>query len=217
VKVRCSDSRLESQVRVSAANSGQSVDVSYRWSVEPGELQSLALVVDVVPSPGWDCTWPRVGLRFDLPPQLSHAQWFGTGPEESYPDSATAARVGCFSAGVDDMNVRYSRPQETGHRPELRWLHLGDGEGTRLSLSTVPDLHGHRPGFTLSRHTPQQLDAAAHPYQLPVNDHLFLFVDDAVHGLGSRACGVDVLPEYALWPGARSFALTFGQPGGTHA
>ena len=205
---------LLSRVRVSAANSGLSVDVAYRWSVNPVDPASLALLVEVVPSPGWDCTWPRVGVRFDLPAEVDRAEWFGTGPQESYPDSTAAARVGTFSAGVDELNVAYSRPQETGHRPGLRWLNLADATTTRLAISTVPDARGHRPGFTLTRHTPQQLDAAAHPYELPDNDRLFLFVDDAVHGLGSRACGIDVLPEHALWPGARSFALVFDPPGG---
>jgi len=33
-----------------------------------------------------------------------------------------------------------------------------------------------------------------------------------VHGVGSRACGVDVLPEHALWPSARSFSVWFPAP-----
>jgi len=42
--------------------------------------------------------------------------------------------------------------------------------------------------------------------------HVYLFLDDAVHGIGSRACGVDVLPEDALWPSARQFAVSFQKP-----
>jgi len=224
VEVRHSEHDLVTRVRVSAANSGLSVDVTYRWRIDPpvapnAEQQSNAelgdtirLRVDAVPSPGWDCTWPRVGVRFELPTTLDRARWFGTGPLESYPDSRRAARVGVYAAGVDELNVRYSRPQETGHRASLRTLDLSDATATRLSVLTEPDASGHRPGFTLTRHTPQQLDRAAHPYQLPANDRLFLFVDDAVHGLGSRACGFDVLPEHALWPGTRSFVLSFPRP-----
>jgi beta-galactosidase len=59
---------------------------------------------------------------------------------------------------------------------------------------------------------PQQLDQARHPYELPPSDHVYLFIDDAVHGIGSRACGVDVLPEHALWPSARQFAMVFRGP-----
>jgi beta-galactosidase len=212
--VRSCPSEIVTAVRVSAANSGLSVDVTYRWSAESLEDDLLELLVEVVPSPGWDCTWPRVGVRLDLPADINFARWFGTGPAESYPDSRRAARVGRFESTVDDLAVRYSRPQESGHRAELRSLELSDGVGPRLRVRTIPGLDGHRPGFTLTRHTPQQLDAAAHPYELPESDTVFLFVDDAVHGLGSRACGMDVLPQHALWPGARSMRLRFEAPGG---
>ena len=53
---------------------------------------------------------------------------------------------------------------------------------------------------------------AAHPYELPASDHVYLFLDDAVHGVGSRACGIDVLPEHALWPSARAFTVWFPAP-----
>jgi beta-galactosidase len=170
------------------------------------------LLVDVVPSPDWDCTWPRVGVRFDLPRELRHARWFGTGPNESYPDTRQAARVGRFEADIDQLNVAYSRPQETGHRSELRSLVISDGSASRLRLTTWPNQDQYRPGFTLSAYPPQQLDKARHSYELGASDQVYLFIDDAVHGIGSRACGVDVLPKHALWPGRRQFAMQFDQP-----
>jgi beta-galactosidase len=33
-----------------------------------------------------------------------------------------------------------------------------------------------------------------------------------VHGLGSRSCGNDVLPQHALWPRALAFTVVFGRP-----
>ncbi len=188
-----------SRVRVAAATTGWTVDVTYRWQLRDGDL---ACFVDLVASPGWDCTWPRVGVRLDLPAGLQQAAWFGTGPAENYPDTRTAARVGAFSACLDELNVRYSRPQETGHRAELRRLELSGPDGPALRLRTLAGADGHRPGFTLSRHTPQEVDRAPHPYELPASTHTYLFLDAAVHGVGSRACGMDVLPEHALWPGA---------------
>jgi beta-galactosidase len=195
-------------VRTSAAGSNRFVDVTYRWRMTDG----LALLVNVVPSPGWDCTWPRVGVRFDLPRELRHASWFGTGPNESYPDTQQAARVGRFAADIDELNVAYSRPQETGHRGELRSLAISDGTSARLRITTWPNRSNHRPGFTLSAYRPQQLDLARHPYELVPGERVFLFIDDAVHGIGSRSCGVDVLPEHALWPGQRQFGIQFQQP-----
>ncbi len=206
--VTADETGLTSRVRVGSAATGVFVDVSYAWTL----AETLTLRVDLVASPGWACTWPRVGVRFELPAELDHADWFGTGPLESYPDSSVGARVGRFAGSVDELNVAYSRPQETGHRAELRRLAIGDGASARLRVDTRPDHLGHRPGFTLTRHTPQDLDRAAHPYQLPKSDKVYLFVDNAVHGLGSRSCGIDVLPKYALWPGAHTFTLTFPTP-----
>jgi beta-galactosidase len=201
--------RFVVRMRTAAANSGQFADVTYRWGIRPDGIE---LAVEVNPSASWDCTWPRVGVRFDLPSELRHAAWFGTGPDENYPDTQNAARVGRFAGNIEQLNVRYSRPQETGHRAELRRLAISDSSAVRLRVATVPDARGHRPGFTLTAHTPQQLERARHPYELPASRHSYLFIDDAVHGIGSRSCGVDVLPRYALWPSRRRFGLIFTRP-----
>ena len=95
---------------------------------------------------------------------------------------------------------------------ELRELAVADGDGVRLRVRTDANAAGHRPGFTLRRHTPQQVAQARHPYELPASDRVYLLLDDAVHGIGSRSCGVDVLPEHALWPSARAFTVWFPAP-----
>ena len=205
-EVRHDSDQLLVEVRVAAANGDLFVDVTYRWHLDRDRLR---LRVEVTPAPRWDCTWPRVGVRFDLPADLQTARWFGTGPLESYPDTERAARVGRFEASIDDLDVNYSRPQETGHRARLRTLEIADADHTRLQLATVPTRSGHRPGFTLSRYTPQQRDRARHPHELGPSEGVFLFLDDAVHGVGSRACGIDVLPQHALWPSARAFEVVF--------
>jgi beta-galactosidase len=56
------------------------------------------------------------------------------------------------------------------------------------------------------------LDRARHPHELPASKRSYLFIDDAVHSIGSRSCGVDVLPQYALWPSRREFRLIFTRP-----
>ena len=76
--------------------------------------------------------------------------------------------------------------------------------GAMLGVRTEPDAHGHRPGFTVSRHTAEELDAAQHPHELPPSEHVYLYLDERQHGLGSRACGLDVLPKHANWPSART-------------
>jgi beta-galactosidase len=76
-----------------------------------------------------------------------------------------------------------------------------------VRIAALPDTRGRRPGFTLSRHTPQEIAGAAHPFELPESTSSHLIVDAAQHGLGSRACGPDVWPEFALRPEARTIRL----------
>ncbi|MFE9811476.1 glycoside hydrolase family 2 TIM barrel-domain containing protein [Streptomyces sp. NPDC005548] len=193
--------------KVSAANSAVWVMMESIWSVEDGELE---LRVEIEPSHGWRTVWPRIGIRFDLPDvaaPVDGAEWFGLGPLESYPDSLHAARTGHFTSTIRDLSVNYARPQETGHRAELRRLTLTSGATEVLRIRTLADTRGRRPGFTLSRHTPQQIARAEHPFELTDSTTSHLIIDAAQHGLGSRACGPDVWPEFALRPESRTIRL----------
>ncbi|MGW8801744.1 glycoside hydrolase family 2 TIM barrel-domain containing protein [Streptomyces sp. NPDC055775] len=207
VSVERTAKALRTITRVSAANSALSVIVESVWSLEGDELE---LRVEIEPSSGWLTVWPRIGIRFDLPDgaaPIDGAEWFGLGPLESYPDSLRAARTGRFTSTVRDLSVDYARPQETGHRSQLRQLALTSGSTEVLHIVAFPDTRGRRPGFTLSRHTPQQIARAGHPFELPDSTTSHLIVDAAQHGLGSRACGPDVWPEFALRPESRTIRL----------
>ncbi|TKA12203.1 glycoside hydrolase family 2 TIM barrel-domain containing protein [Actinacidiphila oryziradicis] len=207
VSVERTAEALRTIAKVSAANSALSVMVESVWSLEGDELE---LRVEIEPSSGWLTVWPRIGIRFDLPDgaaPVDGAEWFGLGPLESYPDSLRAARTGRFSSTIRDLSVDYARPQETGHRSQLRQLALTSASTKVLRIVTFPDTQGRRPGFTLSRHTPQQIAQAGHPFELPDSTTSHLIVDAAQHGLGSRACGPDVWPEFALRPESRTIRL----------
>jgi beta-galactosidase len=198
------DSSLRVRTRYAAADRADSVTAEETWQLDDG---GLWLRLDITPSAGWDTVWPRIGVRFGLPASADGASWFGTGPRESYPDSMHAAFVGRYSAGIDDLAVPYAKPQESGHRSALRSLELSDAGKPWLRIDALPDAAGRRPGFTLSRHTAQQIGAADHPHELPTSRNSYLYLDAAQHGLGSRACGPDVWPDYALRPEARTLLL----------
>lgn len=205
VAVQEAPGALRTLTRVSAADSALSLTVETVWTLVGDRLE---LRVEVEPSAGWPTVWPRIGVRFDLPDDgepITGAEWFGLGPRESYPDSIRSARLGRYAATVDDLSVPYARPQETGHRSALRELTVGG-----LALRALPDGRGRLPGFVLTRHTPQQIAAAAHPHELPASETTYLFLDAAQHGLGSRACGPDVWPEFSLRPEARTLRVRFG-------
>ncbi|WP_219815163.1 MULTISPECIES: glycoside hydrolase family 2 TIM barrel-domain containing protein [unclassified Rathayibacter] len=201
---------LRRVTRFSAADLDAGLLMEERWSVD-GE--STVLRVDLVPTRGWDSVWPRLGIRIDLPASIDGAEWFGTGPLESYPDSLRAARVGRFTAAMDRLTTPYARPQESGHRSSVRELTLMDAGSPRLRIEAARDLHGRLPGFTLARHTPQEITSAAHPHELPESERAVLVIDAAQHGLGSRACGPDVWPDFQLRPEARTILLRFTAAG----
>ncbi|TVU65630.1 DUF4981 domain-containing protein [Paenarthrobacter nitroguajacolicus] len=209
-KVTASESGVVIQTRYSAADAARWVSVEENWQLSDGELW---LRLDILPSAGWDIIWPRVGVRFDLPGSVDGASWFGAGPRESYPDSMHATLVGRYSAGIDELAVPYAKPQESGHRSAVRSLALQNSGTPWLQLNAIPDSRGRLPGFTLSRHTAQEISAAAHPHELPASQGSYLYLDAAQHGLGSRACGPDVWPDYALRPEARSLTFRITETG----
>ncbi|WP_374953398.1 glycoside hydrolase family 2 TIM barrel-domain containing protein [Arthrobacter sp. N199823] len=197
---------LRVRTRYAAANSAASVAVEENWQLAGEELW---LRLDIMPSAGWDLVFPRIGVRLDLPTDIDGASWFGAGPRESYADSMHATVVGRHSGSIDELNVPYARPQETGHRSDVRSLELSRNGAPWLRIEADPDALGRRPGFSLARHTAQQVTAAGHPHELPASSHSYLYLDAAQHGLGSRACGPDVWPDFALRPEARTLVLRF--------
>ncbi|WP_394937997.1 glycoside hydrolase family 2 TIM barrel-domain containing protein [Psychromicrobium sp. YIM B11713] len=194
-----------------AANSRATVRTTTLWRLVTldGEEQ-LQLTIDMEPSKGWNTVWPRLGVRFELPTAVDGARWFGLGPEESYPDSFRAARVGRFERTIEELSVDYARPQETGHRSALRTLELLSAGQPALRLQAYADQRGRLPGFTLSPYTAQEIAAAEHPFELPTSSASYLYLDAAQHGLGSAACGPDVWPSFALRPEARSLSFMVG-------
>ncbi|MFJ4168037.1 glycoside hydrolase family 2 TIM barrel-domain containing protein [Paenarthrobacter sp. NPDC089714] len=195
---------IQKRTRYSAANNRQWVSVAEEWQLCEGELW---LRLEIVPGSGWDMVWPRVGVRLDLPASVDRVSWFGSGPRESYPDSVHSALVGRYSSGIDELSVRYSKPQESGHRSSVRSLELHNAGSPWLGFEALPDSRDRLPGFTLTRHTAQEISGAAHPHELPSSSGSYLYLDAAQHGLGSRACGPDVWPDFTLRPEART--LTF--------
>ncbi|MFI2564806.1 glycoside hydrolase family 2 TIM barrel-domain containing protein [Paenarthrobacter sp. NPDC018779] len=207
-EVAAGSDSIQRRTRYSAANSRHWVSVAEEWQLCEG---GLWLRVEIVPGSGWDMVWPRVGVRLDLPASVDHASWFGTGPRESYPDSVHSALVGRYSSSIDKLSVRYSKPQESGHRSGVRSLELHNAGSPWLGFEALPDSRGRLPGFTLARHTAQEVSGAAHPHELPSSSGSYLYLDAAQHGLGSRACGPDVWPDYTLRPEARTLAFRLTQ------
>jgi beta-galactosidase len=204
VDMRRSASWLERTTRWAAADTREAVTVVERWEAAG---RGVTLDLQLIPTARWDIVWPRFGVGFGLPLDVDEAEWFGTGPGESYPDSRRGVLVGRYRAGIDALTFPYARPQESGHRSDVRTLELASGGRGMLRVEAHPDERGRRPGFTLARHTPQQIERAEHQHELPTAVATHLVIDAAQNGLGSRACGPDVWPDALLRPETRSLHL----------
>jgi beta-galactosidase len=139
-----------------------------------------------------------------VPAELGNVVWFGLGPGEAYRDSRRAARVGRFTATVDELQTPYVFPQENGNRADVRWMTLTDDSGAGLRVSGNPLVH-----ITSRRWTSEQLDAARHPVDLEPGDRVWLNIDYGQNGLGTGSCGPGVLPGYRLLAVPTAYTMAF--------
>lgn len=156
------------------------------------------LAVSMELDPGADAPeLPRIGLRLAVPARFARTRWFGRGPHENYADRLTGARVGLHEAEAADWLTPYVRPQENGHRCDLRTLELEDGvAGERLVLRAT----GERLfGASIWPCTMDDLAAATHAHLPPIRDFLTVVVDGRQMGVGGdTSWGEPVHPEYRI-------------------
>ena len=77
---------------------------------------------------------PRYGLRWRMPQEFSNVRFYGRGPWENYCDRKDGAMFDIYSCNVADMYVPYVRPQENGHRVDVRWLEIKNAKGKGLVI-----------------------------------------------------------------------------------
>ena len=70
-----------------------------------------------------------------MPDQYRDVQWYGRGPEESYWDRKSGSPIGRYAGLIEDQFHRYSRPQETGNKTDVRWIQVSSNE---LTLTAIP-------------------------------------------------------------------------------
>ncbi|TKB54198.1 glycoside hydrolase family 2 TIM barrel-domain containing protein [Ferrimonas aestuarii] len=75
---------------------------------------------------------PKFGLTTELEFPYRFLSWYGRGPEENYWDRNSGSAIGRYALPVDDAWHRYSRPQETGLRTDLRYVALRNQHGLGL-------------------------------------------------------------------------------------
>ncbi len=78
---------------------------------------------------------PRLGTYLILPGNFTRVSWYGKGPHETYWDRKLSGKTGIWEGKVIEQFHRYSRPQETGNKSDIRWMRL---TSDKISLTVRP-------------------------------------------------------------------------------
>ncbi len=126
------------------------VDYGVKYTVQylfPGNIAELhidytiigsgELIVDYLFNPLKDSlpVIPKIGLQFELSKKFKNMSWYGRGPHNTYWDRKYSGKVLIHEGRVEDQFHRYSRPQETGNKTDIRWMSI---ESDSLILTVSP-------------------------------------------------------------------------------
>nr|WP_027870285.1 glycoside hydrolase family 2 TIM barrel-domain containing protein [[Eubacterium] cellulosolvens] len=121
---------------------------------------------------------PEIGMLFGFDADYDHLRWYGEGPEETATDRRCGAKTGVWTKMVKDTMENYIVPQDTGLKTGVRWAELtrADGSGIRFE--------GDEMCFSALPYSPEQLETAMHPYELPPVHHTYVRCMKAQAGVG---------------------------------
>ncbi|MEI6867235.1 MAG: glycoside hydrolase family 2 TIM barrel-domain containing protein [Actinomycetes bacterium] len=145
----------------------------------------------------------RVGTVFELDGILTNLEFFGVGPQESYPDRKLG-KVARWSSTVWAQYVPYVRPQENGGHNGVRWLALSGSEGERVRI-----LLGKPSQVSVTPHRALDIAAATHDVELASSGNVVVTLDSAHRGVGTASCGPDTIAKYLIKPGTFTWSWTF--------
>lgn len=145
----------------------------------------------------------RFGSTFTLDSEYKYVKWYGRGPHENYIDRKTGARIAIHEMTVADMEHHYMRPQENGHRTDVRMLEIKNEEGKGLRFTATGD----KP-FAINCHhyTVTDLDNATHIHSLKHKDITTVCIDLMQRGVGGDMPGSACLREpYIMHKGTKYY------------
>ena len=127
---------------------------------------------------------PRLGYVMKLNKSLDALSYYGRGPIDNYPDRKSGQNIGIYRNMVSGEFENFPKPQDVGNHQDTRWLSLTNAKDKGLFISS-----GQPFSFSALPWNAQQLEVAAHPYQLPKSDATWLCLDRVITGLGGNSCG----------------------------
>ncbi|MBP1134303.1 beta-galactosidase [Arthrobacter sp. PvP023] len=193
------------RTRVAAAGKQFGVLAEYAWT---SDGSSVSVRTTVTPdgawvNAGWPVPWARLGVELVMGSATTSVEWFGQGPHHSYPDTGQGTKLGWYGLPLKDLDVEYVRPQESGARSGVYSAAL-ELDASRLTIGGEPF------ALTVRPYSLAALEAATHRPDLVPDGRSYVYLDHAVHGVGTAACGPGVLEGYRLAPREAEFSFIFG-------
>lgn len=136
-------------------------------------------------------SFPRVGLRLQLPAGFRRLRYFAYGPHESYIDKRQASTLGWYDGELHSEYPHPLKPQESGSHYGARALIVSDQENAIL-------VRGESFSFSALPYTQEQLSDVMHDDELDIEDACVLCLDAAHRGIGSNSCGPALASGYAV-------------------
>ncbi|MDE5416740.1 DUF4981 domain-containing protein [Labilibaculum sp. DW002] len=124
---------------------------------------------------------PRLGQSLEMPDSFQSIKWLGHGPFENYCDRNSATYIGLYQKELDDFMEDYVFPQENANRTGICWMSIRNSEGYGLQI-----LGSQKLNMSARSWTWQQIEKAAHPYQLPQNNFIKVQIDGLHMGVGGN-------------------------------
>jgi len=172
---------------MSAASIQKILDADIVWKIDcMGGITSSVKVVKDEEFPDL----PRFGIRLFLDKKLENIAYFGMGPYESYIDKHQSTSHGIYRANVREMHEDYINPQENGSHYDCDYVELANGQFGMVAAAKKTF------SFNASIYTQEELERAAHNFELEESDSTVLCLDYALNGIGSNSCGPVVTDKY---------------------
>ena len=146
---------------------------------------------------------PKFGMRMRLPADFTAIEYYGRGPWENYPDRKRSAFLGRYRMPLSEYETEYIHPQDNGNRCDVRWFTISDGKHTLR-------IDGGQPLCIRAwDYGEEDLEQAAHPYEIRRGRYVNLNIDLNIHGVGGvDTWGQRTLPQYTI-DGNKPYHLTF--------
>ena len=172
---------------MSAASIQKILDADIVWKIDcMGGITSSIKVVKDEEFPDL----PRFGIRLFLDKKLENIAYFGMGPYESYIDKHQSTSHGIYRAKLSEMHEDYINPQENGSHYDCDYVELANGQFGMVAAAKKTF------SFNASVYTQEELERAAHNFELEESDSTVLCLDYALNGIGSNSCGPVVIDKY---------------------